>query len=261
MTATAHRGMPAPGPGSYGFRHAARMEWVKLRSLRSTTWVMAAGTAVTIALGAVAGLNTRNPSSDPTSNVLSGVLFEQLVIGVLGVLVISSEYSSGMIRSTLAAIPRRPLFLAAKAAVWGLVALAAGEIATFGSFLAGTAALRASVPHPSLAQPAVLRAVALAGVYLALVALIGVGTGAVIRHSAAAAAILVGGLFVLPPILGAVSRKTGQFMPELIAGNSLAAVKPVPGFTLSPWAGLGIVALYAVVLLGAGCWFVVRRDA
>jgi ABC-2 type transport system permease protein len=261
MTATTGHETPLPGPGSYGFRHAARMEWIKLRSLRSTTWVLGAGIAVTIALGTVAGLNTQDPHGDPTSNMLSGVLFGQLVLGVLGVLVMSGEYSSGMIRATLAAVPRRPLVLAAKAAVYGVVALAAGEIATFGSFLGGTVALRASVPHPSLAQPAVLRAVALAGVYLALVALIGLGLGAVIRHSAAAVAALVGGLFVLPPILGAATRASGQFMPEMIAGNSLSAVKPVAGFTFSPWVGLGIIALYAAVILGAGGWLLVRRDA
>lgn len=247
--------------GGYGFRHAARMEWIKLRSLRSTTQVLAAGVAVTIALAAVAGFNTRNPGGDSTSNVLSGTLFAQLVIGVLGVLVMSSEYSSGMIRSTLAAVPRRPLVIAAKAAVYGTVALAAGEMATFGSFLAGTAALPASVPHPSLSQPAALRAVALTGIYLALVALIGVGVGAIVRHSAAAVAALVGGLFVLPPILGAATHRTGVFMPEMIAGNSLAAVKQVPDFTLSPWAELGIVVLYAAVLLGVGCALLTRRDA
>src|SRR5579875_1846557 len=131
MTTTAYRAAGRTGRGSYGFRHAARMEWIKLRSLRSTTWVLASGIAVTIVLGTVAGLNTSNPHGDPTSNVLSGVIFGQLVTGVLGVLVISSEYSSGMIRSTLAAIPRRPLVLAAKAAVYGTAALAAGEIATF----------------------------------------------------------------------------------------------------------------------------------
>jgi hypothetical protein len=260
MTATAQHGMRAPHPGGYGFRHAARMEWIKLRSLRSTTWVLAAGVAVTIALGTVAGLNTRNPDGDPTSNIMSGIIFGQLVFGVLGVLVMSSEYSSGMIRSTLAAVPRRPLVLGAKAAVYGGVALAAGEIATFGSFLAGTAALRASVPHPSLADPTVLRAVAMTGAYLALVALTGLGLGAIVRHSAAAVATLVGGLFVLPLIIGAGSHGAGRFLPELIAANSLSAVKPIPVFTLSPWVELGIVALYAVIALGAGCWLLVRRD-
>lgn len=261
MTATATTGTLATYRGGFGFRQAARMEWIKLRSLRSTTWVLAGGIAVTIALGAVAGFNTRNPDGDPTSNVLSGVIFGQLVIGVLGVLVMSSEYSSGLIRSTLAAIPRRPLVLAAKAAVWGIVALATGELATFGSFLAGIAALRASVPHPSLAEPAVLRAVALTGAYLALVALIGLGLGAIVRHSAAAVATLVGGLFVLPLIIGAGTHKAGQFLPELIAANSLSAVKPIADFTLSPWVELGIVALYTVVILGAGGWLLARRDA
>ena len=134
-------------------------------------------------------------------------------------------------------------------------------IATFGSFLAGIAALRASVPHPSLAEPAVLRAVALTGAYLALVALIGLGLGAIIRHSAAAVATLVGGLFVLPLLIGAGTHKAGQFLPELIAANSLSAVKPIADFSLSPWAELGIVVLYALVILGAGGWLLVRRDA
>lgn len=247
-------------PG-YHLRHAARMEWIKLRSLRSTTWVLTAGVLVTIALGTVAGLNTRNPNGDVTSNVLSGILFGQLVIGVLGVSVMSSEYSSGTIRSTLAAIPRRPLVLTAKAVVYGTVALVTGEIATFGSFLAGTTALRASVPHPSLSDPSVLRAVAMTGAYLALVALIGLGIGAIVRHTAAAITTLVGGLFVLPLILGAGSHKTGPFMPEMIAGNSLSAVRPVHNFSLPPWVELGIVTFYAIALLGAASWLLVHRDA
>jgi len=199
----------------------------------------------TIALGAVTGFNTRNPHGDPTNNVLAGIAFGQVVFGVLGVLTVTSEYSSGMIRATLAAIPRRPLVLAAKAVTYGLAALAAGQIAAFGSFLTGTAVLRAAVPHPALSQPTVLRAVAMTGAYLALVGLMGLGLGAIIRNSAAAVATLTGGLF----------------LPELIAANSLSAVKPIQAFTLSPWIELGIVAAYAAALLGAGCWSLVRRDA
>ncbi|WP_194925476.1 ABC transporter permease [Catenulispora pinisilvae] len=261
MTATTLQQTRAAERPGYRLRHAARMEWIKLRSLRSTTWILAAGVVVTIALGTVAGLNTSDPKSDVTSNVLSGVIFGQLLLGVLGVLVMSSEYSSGTIRATLAAIPRRPLVLTGKAVVFGTVALVAGEVATFGSFLAGTAALRSSVPRPSLSDPAVLRAVVMAGAYLALIALIGLGIGAIVRHSAPAVTTLVGGLFVLPLVIGAGSRTAGQFMPELIVGNSLAAVQPVEGFGLSPWLELGIVALYAVVLLGVGRALLVRRDA
>jgi ABC-type transport system involved in multi-copper enzyme maturation permease subunit len=245
----------------YGFLEAARMEWIKLRSLRSTRWVLAGGMVATVALGVVAGYNTRSVTGDPTSNVLAGVLVGQVVTGVLGVLAMTSEYSSGLVRVTFAAMPRRGLVLAAKTVVFGTVCLVAGEVTVVASFLGGMAALRSSVPHPSLSDPAVLRAVLMAGGYLALTGLAGLGIGAILRHGAAAVGVLVGGLFVLPLITGAASRATGKFMPELIAGNSLAAVKPVAGFTWSPWLELGIVALQVAALLAAGGWLLVHRDA
>lgn len=246
----------------YGYRQAVAMEWVKLRTLRSTTWVLGSGMALSAALGTVAGYNTRSVTGDPTSNVLAGIILGQVVLGVLGVLMMTSEYSTGMIRVTLATVPRRPLVLAAKALVFGLTGLVAGEITTFASFGLGIAVLRPSVPHPSLSDPAVLRAVALSGMYLALIGLTGLGIGALVRHSAAGAATLVGGLFVLPLIVGvARSAGAGRFLPELIAGNSLAAVKPVQGFGWSPWLELAIVAAYPVILLAAGCWQLSRRDA
>jgi ABC-2 type transport system permease protein len=245
----------------YRFSDVARMEWIKLRTLRSTTWVLGAGMGVTVALGVVAGFNTRGVTGDPTSNVLAGIAFGQVITGVLGVLAMTGEYSSGLIRTTLAAVPRRPLVLWAKALVYGAVALVLGEIAAFASFLLGIAALRSSVPHPALSQGSVLRAVLMTGAYLALVGLTGLAIGAIVRHGAAAVATLVGGLFVLPVAIGAAGRGAARFMPELIAGNSLAAVKPVAGFTWSPWPELAITALYPAVLLAAGCWLLVRRDA
>jgi ABC-2 type transport system permease protein len=245
----------------YGFRDVARMEWIKLRTLRSTTWVLGAGMCVTIALGVVAGFNTRSVTGDPTSNVLAGIVFGQVITGVLGVLAMTGEYSSGLILMTLATVPRRPLVLWAKALVYGSVALVVGEVTAFVSFLLGIAALRSSVPHPALSQGPVLRAVLMTGAYLALVGLTGLGIGAILRHGAAAVATLVGGLFVLPIVFGAGLRGAGRFMPELIAGNSLAAVKPVPGFAWSPWLELAITALYPAVLLGVGGWLLVRRDA
>lgn len=261
MVPAASGAWAASAAGRYGFRQAARMEWIKLRSLRSTWWVLGGGMAATVALGAVAGYNTRNAAGDPTSNVLAGVLLGQVITGVLGVLAMTSEYSSGLIRVTFAAVPRRPLVLAAKAFVFGLLCLAAGEVTVFASFLLGIAAVRSPVPHPSLADGAVLRAVVMTGAYLALTGLTGLGIGALVRHGAAAAGILVGGLFVLPPLFGVASRGAGRLMPELIAGNSLAAVKPVPGFSWSPWLELGIVAAYPLALLAAGGWLLVRRDA
>ncbi len=245
----------------YGFLDVARMEWIKLRSLRATTWVLGAGMFVTVALGVVAGFNTRSRAGDPTSNVLAGIVVGQVITGVLGVLAMTGEYSCGMIRLTLAAVPRRPMVLWAKAAVFGLVTLALGELTAFASFFLGIAVLRSSVPHPSLSQGSVLRAVLMAGAYLALIGVTGLGIGAIVRHSAAAVATLAGGLFVLPIGTGLAARGTGRLMPELIAGNSLAAVKPVPGFTWSPWLELAITALYPAAALAVGCWLLVRRDA
>ncbi len=245
----------------YTFRQAARMEWIKLRTLRSFWWTLGGGMAGTIAMGVVTGLNTRGATGDPTSNVLAGVILAQVITGVLGVLAMTGEYSSGMVRTTFAVVPRRPLVLLAKAVVTGTLFLVAGEATMLAAFLLGTAALRAGVPHPSLGTPAVLRAVLMPGGYLALAGLMGLGLGALIRHSAAAVATLVGGLFVAPVMIGAVNRGAGPFLPELIAGNSLAAVRPVAGFGWSPWLELGIVAVYPAALLAASAWLLIRRDA
>ena len=185
-------------------------------------------------------------------------------MGVLGVLVITGEYSSGIIRATFAAAPRRPLVLAAKAAVLGAVTLVAGELLAVAGFLAGQAAVAHGVPHATLSQPGVLRAVLMAGAYLSLTALIGLGLGAIIRHTAGGIAAVVGVLFVLPllfvPLPESLRHATMKFLPESIAANSLVAVKPV-AYNLSPWAGLGMLCLCTAVLLGAGAIVLAKRDA
>lgn len=154
--------------------------------------------------------------------------------------------------------------LAAKAAVIGAFALVVGEIAAFGAYFAGEAVLTSPVPHATLGQPGVARAVLLAGAYLGLTALIGVGIGAIVRRSAVGVAVIAGLIFVLPPITLAlpdtVQHSVQRFLPEMIAENSLTAVKPV-AYSLSAWAGLGMLCLYAAVLLGAGGWLLARRDA
>jgi hypothetical protein len=223
-------------------------------------WSLLIALAGMIGIGIASGYNTRNPRGDVTSNILAGGALGSLVFAVLGVLVMTSEYSSGTIRATLTAIPRRPLVLAAKASVFGAVALVTGELAAFVGFLAGAAFVRAGVPHPALSQPAVLRAVAMSGAYLGLIGLIGLALGAIVRHGAAAITTAVALLFVAP-LAGLAQTPAGKFIPELIEGNSLAATKPVAGFSLPPWAGLGIICLYAVVLLAVGGWLLTRRDA
>jgi hypothetical protein len=256
-------------PGHYGFSHVARMEWIKLRTLQSTwaTLVITIGGATGTAV--LVGYNTRNAAGDLTNNALAGIVPGLLVSGVLGVLTMTGEYTSGMIRATLAAVPSRPLLVAAKAAVFGAVVLAAGEAAAFIAFFAGGAALRHGIVAPALGQPGVLRAVVLAGVSFCLIGLFGLGLGALIRHSGAAIAVLVGGVYLAPQFVGAVAPAAAKFMPILIIGNSLTTTKPetcpahaalCPHF-LSAWAGLGMLCLYTVAVLGAGAWALARRDA
>jgi ABC-type transport system involved in multi-copper enzyme maturation permease subunit len=262
MTAAATRPAwdPEVSAGHYRFSHAARMEWIKLRSLRSMWVTLALTVAGAMAIATAVGANTKDASADLTNNALAGVSLGLLAIGVLGVLVMTGEYSSGTIRSTLAAVPNRGLLLAAKAAVFGVAALAVGEAAAFIAFFAGGAALPGRVPAPTLGQPGVLRAVALSGAGICLVGLLGLGLGAIIRHTGPAVAVLVGGVFVGAQILAAAAPSAMGYVPISIVANSLGVVKPEPEF-LSPWAGLGVLCLYAALALGIGGWLFARRDA
>jgi ABC-2 type transport system permease protein len=256
--------------GSYGFRTVARMEWRKLRTVRSTWYLVAVFGAGLIGLAVLAASHENyarmsaagRASFDPTYAAFLGLVPGQLLLGVLGVLAITTEFSSGMIRATFAAAPRRPLVLAAKAAVLGAVTLAAGEISAFGAFYAGQAMLKAPAPHATLGQPGVLRAVAMAGAYPALIALISLGIGAIIRHTAGAICGMVGVLFVLPLLfsLGSSLRNTAQkFLPDTMR-NSLISVRPV-AHLLSSGLTFGLLCGYAMVALAAGAWALARRDA
>jgi hypothetical protein len=254
--------------GRYGFRHVAHMEWIKLRTLRSTWWTLAVTAAAGAAMAVAIGLNTVSRGADLTNNVLAGVIPGLLLIGVLGVLVMTSEYTSGMIRATLAAAPRRPLVLAAKAAVFGAVSLVLGEAASFLAFFAGGAAFRHGISAPALSQPGVLRAVLLGGASYCLIGLLGLGLGAIIRHTAAAIAVLVAGVYLIGMIIGAASHALAAYLPIFIIGNSLTTTRPeqctgaeqCPHF-LSAWAGLGVLGLYAAAALAIGGWLLARRDA
>ena len=257
--------------GGYGFRTVARMEWRKLRTVRSTWYIVAVFVAVMIGL-AVLVMGHENyaqmsaagrASFDPTRDAFLGLVLGQLLLGVLGVLAITTEFSSGMIRATFAAAPRRPLVLAAKAAVLGAVMLAAGETVAFASFLAGQAALQAPAPQAALGQPGVLRAVLMSGAYPALVALIGLGLGAVIRHTAGAICAVVAVLFLLPLLtapLGAATQDTVvRFLPEQIAALSLTTLRPVSP-ALPPALAFGLLCAYAAAALAAGAWQLAVRD-
>ena len=255
--------------GRYGLAQAARMEWIKLRSLRSTWWTLIVTTAATVGIGVAVGLNSRDASVDLTNNALAGVVPGVLLVGVLGVLTMTSEYSSGTIRATLAATPRRPLVLAAKAAVFGALTLIVGEAASFIAFFAEGATLRHGIAAPTLGQPGVLRAVVLTGAAFCLIGLLGLGLGAIVRHSAAAVGVLVAGVYVVVQVIGFIAHSAAPYMPILILGNSLSTTKPVtcgtdaascPDF-LSAWAGLGVLSVYAAIALATGGWLLAKRDA
>ena len=243
----------------------ALMEWRKLTSIRSTAIIAALFAASMIgfaALVAVTGPAHPGGDYDPTSSLLTGLAVGQLLIGVLGALTLSSEFGTGSIRATFAAVPRRGRVLAAKAAVLAAVSLVLGEALVFAAFAAYHLAAKHGEPVSGLGQPGVLRALLLGGAYPALIGLIGLGLAAVIRHTAGTIAAVVGVVFVLPLLLLPLGQHNSvlKFLPEMIAENSLAAVKPVVN-SLSAGAGFGLLCLYAAVALAAGGWALARRDA
>jgi hypothetical protein len=248
-------------------------EWIKLRSVRSSylTLLFAAVAAV-----GVGYLVTRSQAThwatmsaqdkamfDPLNDSFTGLGLAQLAFGVLGVLAISSEYTTGLIRTTFAAGPRRRAVISAKAAVVGAVTLAVGELIAFATFFAGQQALSAGHLNVTLAHPGALRGVLAAGFYLAVMAWVGLGLGAVIRHTAGAITAMIGVVFLLPRIIQALPApwdiRIGKYSLD-IAAQQVIAQHPVPGyFPVGP--SFLIVAGYAVVAIAAAALLVTRRDA
>jgi hypothetical protein len=264
MTTTTLNQQVSRAAEAYGVRGVTRMEWRKLRSVRSTWWTLAVFAAGMIGIAILVGLNAPahpDPNYDPTENGFAGLAVGQLALGTLGVLALSTEFTSGSIRATFAAVPRRGWVLAAKAVVLTAVTLGAGEVLAFASFAAGQAAVPHGLVHATLGQPGVLRAVLMSGAYPALIALIGLGLAALIRHTAGAISAVVGVVFVLPLVLLPLGQDNAamKFLPEMIAENSLGAVKPVAD-SLSAGAGLAVLCLYAAVALAAGGWALAHRD-
>jgi ABC-2 type transport system permease protein len=192
-----------------------------------------------------------------------GFFFGQLVIGVLGVLVVSAEYGTGTIRATFSAAPRRPMVLAAKVAVFGAVTFLVSEVVAFVSYFLGQALLRSPAPHTTLGDPGALRAVFAAGVYLFLLGLLAVALATIIRHTAGAISAFVGILLVLPLIVGAlpssISNVVNKFLPADI--GSAAVSRVVDHTTFTPWVGLAVLAGYVAVMFVAGAALLRRRDA
>lgn len=254
-------------------RRVVRSEWTKLISLRSTRWALAATLLLAIGIGVLACVVFESRwshlsaadrhSFHPLSVSLAGINFAQLSLGVLGVLAITGEYSTGMIRSTLAAVPRRLPVLWAKALVFGATALAISLPATFIVFLVGQAILSGEHINTSIGQPGVFRALIGAPLFLTAMGLFGLSLGAIIRSTAGGIAALAGIVFVLPPIVGllptSVTNSIDPYLPSN-AGGAIWTINPDPG-TLAPWAGFGVFCAYVAVAMAIAAVLLVRRDA
>lgn len=259
-------------PGRYGLRHLAKSEIAKVVTLRSTA-IAAALTAVGVLLvtGLVTNAALHHPPDyylgfDPTDESLNGMIVAALTGGVFGALLITGEYSSGTIRATLAAAPRRPLLLATKIAVTAAFAVLFCELLSFVSFLFGQAILSGGgAPSASLASPGAARAVVMTGLFIALIALMSLGFGIIFRGTAAAIAAFVGVVFVLPLVMHGISRPTVRYLPTSILTNSImSTVGHGPGGIdqpLSPVVGLLLMTLYAAIALAVGAALFFRRDA
>jgi ABC-2 type transport system permease protein len=252
----------------------ARSEWTKLRSLRSTRWALLVTLLLIIGIGILACtvFESRWPNLSPEDKArflihrlrvnLAGVGIAQLSVGVLGVLVISGEYSTGMIRSTFCAVPKRLPVLWAKVAVFAAVTFAVTLPAVVVVFFAGQSILSGRHLQISFSDPGVARAVIGSALFLTVMGVFGLGIGAIVRHTAGGIVTLVGIMFVLPPILGLLpsswSDAINPYLPSN-AGGSIWTVTPDP-HTLSPWAGFALFCGYAAASLLIAAVLMRRRD-
>jgi ABC-2 type transport system permease protein len=268
-----HPAAATAGPGRPAtFADVVRSEWRKFRTVRSTYWSLLTATVLGIGLSLLIAALTSNhysslsPSNqaqwDPTAISTSGFGLAQLAIGILGVMLISSEFSTGLIQVSLAAVPRRHRILAAKAVVYAAAALVVGEIVSFVAFLIGQTIIRGNAPSVSLGDHDVLRAVIGAGLYVAVLGVMALAFGAIVRNVAAGIAILVALLYVLPGIAAAlpnnIEHSVEKFWPTQ-AGSQIGMVYRA-AHTLSPWAGLAWMCGFTAIVGAVAVYLMRVRD-
>lgn len=249
-----------------------RSEWTKIRSVSSTVWTLGLALVVTVALGALISVLSKNDydsldardrlTFDPTFISFAGMSLGQLAMIVFGVLVVSNEYSTGMIRTSLAAVPQRAAFLFGKITVATLLAFVVGLATSFLTFFVGQAMLG---PYKAqIGDPGVLRAVIGGALYMTLIALFSMGVAAMLRSPMLSLGILMPFFFLISSILGNVSatKKVGRFLPDQ-AGSKIMQVKsPFDDDTpYGPWGGLAIMVAWVVLALLGGYVLLKKRDA
>jgi ABC-type transport system involved in multi-copper enzyme maturation permease subunit len=264
------RALPAPS-GRAGFGGALRSEFTKIRSVRSTYWTLLALVVITVGFGALASAGAASnaghlgPGFDPTMHSLGGLYIGQLVIAVLGALVVTSEYSTGMIRTSLSVLPRRGSVFAAKGVVFGVVALVTGLVTSFLSFFVGQAIMSGKHIDATLAQPHVLRAVIGGGLFLAACGMLAFGLGMILRHTAGAITAAIGLLFVLTILVNFLPQSwqehVDKWMPAIAGSQVWTVVGGGNPPMLSAWAGFATLCAYAAVAIVAGLVLFRTRDA
>ena len=284
MTATSPAIRPATGPGSpapgrrVGFGRLLLTEWIKIRSVRSTIWTLAIFVVVSVGLTTLltwltmrafragqADARSAQIANDPVGFILgTGLGLGQLAICVLGALVITAEYSSGTIRATLLAVPRRLPVLIAKCVVFAALVFVVAEIVSFACFYVG-AALVHSRFQVSLSQPGVTRAVIGSGLYLTVLGLFALAIGALIRHTAGAITTVIGLVLVVLPLTSLLPYSWGAHIhayAPTIAGQLITQDKlQQSGQLLTPWQGFGVFCAWTALLLIVAAYLLRRRDA
>jgi ABC-2 type transport system permease protein len=274
-TATAPAWVPAvpAAPRRPGMAETLLSEFTKIRSVRSTYWTLAAqavasiGWAVLYCTATVAHWNQRSAGFNAARASLIGqVWLGELIIAVLGALVITSEYSTGMIRTSLAVMPRRGVLYAAKALVFAAVSVVVGLVTSFAAFFTGQAILAGKHASLPLGQPGVLRAVLLSAAVVTVFGMLAYGIGAVIRHTAGAITASLGLTFLVPVLAEALPTSWyHEIMRWLPGGEALESVPssapPSLHLLFPAWGEFAVFSGYAAALLAIGGWLFTRRDA
>jgi ABC-2 type transport system permease protein len=249
-----------------------RAEWTKLRTQPSAFWTLLSAVILVVGFGiGYSLLRVARPphgaaaiaSFDPAAISLSGVQLAQIAVGVLGVLLITSEYATGLVRTTFAAVPGRLPVLWAKAGLLAATITAVSVPAAFGAFVGGQSILAGHHLSVPFSQPGVIRAVIGSALYLAVIGLLGLGLGTVIRNAAGGIAALFGLLYGLPIaanfLPGSMATDVSKFLPAN-AGQAVTSVHPDPTM-LQPWTGFGVLCAYAAILLAISAARMRRGDA
>jgi hypothetical protein len=269
--ATVEKVPPLSARGRVTQMHVAVSEWTKLWSVRSTRWSLLAALLFTIGLGALACAvfahhyphMSANEQADfhPLEPNLVGMQLAQLAIGVLGVLIITAEYSTGMIRASFTAVPKRLPVLWAKVGVFGAVTFALMLPAVLITFFVGQAILSRHHISTTFGAPHVARVLVGAALYLTVVGLFGLGLGAIVRNTAGGIASFAAIMFVLPPLMNVLpSNWNSAASPYLPLQAGEAILSTTPGGHLSPWLGLALFAGYAAASIAVAAVLLVRRD-